>query len=526
MASSSFGAPSSDTPTSSGGSSGFSGGDGVGSNFHGAETSSVHNNGMVIAEEKEDEEECSVCFDKMIKPVRLSCGHHFCGGCLDNWRSKFGSSRHGGKDNDVWNKGCPLCRKKIPPSKEMIAQLNACRLLVEKCKEEEDEEQYIIHKAMYEKLKAKIGEYNENEVIGDEGQFSVELTDDMVAFLNYNDIRSIVNWVGIPADKKQLEAGYPILDQSTLLHMAAMTGKLELMSVLLQFGANPNAIDAKGCTIFDAATLKLPRDNQLFPSNTLETCKLILEWGGEVPDDQKWKLVILLRQYEDDFEGYHEGYDELADLLSTELGGRRCEIIGLQNRADLNGQTCLVDKYSNGRYKVVLESTEEEFAVKSKNLLRRDRTPTDCGYYIELKQGDSIRPGYAFKEASTVYATKCIIGTKMECDKIVKYTFASKEECQSFVNEVNTDEWVPVETKGEIATRELSDEESQKRMKEFRKIQKQVDEMIKSGELDQYIADNTGLDRSEPLIPFSEMSSETAEEMQKYEDMAKRDLGL
>jgi len=92
---------------------------------------------------------------------------------------------------------------------------------------------------------------------------------------------------------------------------------------------------------------------------------------------------------------------------------------------------------------------------------------------------------------------------------------------------VNTDEWVPVETKGEIATRELSDEESQKRMKEFRKVQKQVDEMMKSGELDQYIADNTGLlDRSEPLIPFSEMSSETAEEMQKYEDMAKRDLGL
>jgi len=64
-------------------------------------------------------------------------------------------------------------------------------------------------------------------------------------------------------------------------------------------------------------------------------------------------------------------------------------------------------------------------------------------------------------------------------------------------------------------------------MKEFRKVQKQVDEMMKSGELDQYIADNTDLlDRSEPLIPFSEMSSETAEEMQKYEDMAKRDLGL
>jgi hypothetical protein len=29
--------------------------------------------------------ECSICRDDMIKPVRLSCGHVFCDGCIVDW---------------------------------------------------------------------------------------------------------------------------------------------------------------------------------------------------------------------------------------------------------------------------------------------------------------------------------------------------------------------------------------------------------------------------------------------------------
>mgnify|MGYP000691431074 CR=1 FL=1 len=466
------------------------------------------------------DKECAICLDKTRKPVRLGCGHIFCCGCLDGWRSKFGNrAGFGDGDKNVWDKGCPLCREKLPPSKEMIAQLETSRLLVEICKDEDevgeyleckaeyerlkatigdydednmtntqlsflrmanklqaemeryeedgDVQNYLKYKANYESLKAQIGDYDDDLVIGDDDQYSVELSAELVAMANNNDIRSMVNWIGVPVDMKRLEAGYPAVSQCTMLHVAAMAwGCLELMSVLLQFGANVNAKDASGYTPFDRATLNVP-------STTLETCKILLEWGAEIQD--KRATIILLRGYSDeDGEGYHE----VADLLSTELGGRRCEIIGMKNRADLNGMTCLVESYvkQKGRYKVVLESTKEVFAVKPVNLKRRDRTPEDCGYYIELKRGDSIRQGYAGKEGSFLYGINASVGTSMKIDSMVTYNFATKEECQSFVKEVNLDGWVAVETEGEQAAREYADIHNESH-KEMKKLEKELKKM-------------------------------------------------
>jgi hypothetical protein len=401
----------------------------------------------------EEDETCSICFDIMSAPVNLRCGHSFCGGCLDNWRSKCGNCYD--LEGEVWDKTCPLCRKKLPPTAEMVARLNSVRLLMEHCKETNDREGYLKSKADYEVLKEKIGDYDEDDVIGKE-RFSVELPEELRTYVGYNDISSILNWVGLPADERRLEAGHPVLSQQTMLHIAAMLGQTRVMSVLLQLGANVNALDLAENTPFHFACMKVPREHCFFPSNSLDTCKLLLEWGAEVPN--KSDIVRLLSKYatedknDDDEDSFYEGYQDIINLLCTELGGRRCEIVNMQNRTDLNGKTCLVDHYSreSGRYKVILESTKEVFSMRPKNLMRRDRTPTDCGYYIEVMQeGKSIRQGYTSTQERGLYAVKSIFGCSLETCKMVRYDFSSKEECQEFVKEVNEEGWDPVETEGE-----------------------------------------------------------------------------
>ena len=70
-----------------------------------------------------DEEECGICLDALTNPVALPCSHQFCSECLNGWKSKYGA-KSGDKET---NTKCPLCREKIPPSKEMINQLKFWR---------------------------------------------------------------------------------------------------------------------------------------------------------------------------------------------------------------------------------------------------------------------------------------------------------------------------------------------------------------------------------------------------------------
>ena len=100
---------------------------------------------------------------------------------------------------------------------------------------------------------------------------------------------------------------------------------------------------------------------------------------------------------------------KLANLISSEFGGRRCEVINLPNHPQLNGKTCVVEKYiaKKERYKVIFEGSGDAALVGPNNLKRRDRTPLDCGYYITFKNGMSRRE------------------------------FATKEECQAYVTSLN-----------------------------------------------------------------------------------------
>ena len=133
----------------------------------------------------------------------------------------------------------------------------------------------------------------------------------------------------------------------------------------------------------------------------------MLEWGAEISLPRSASEQGL-----DDREAFIEtcsvcNNNKLANLVSSEFGGRRCEVINLPNHPQLNGKTCVVEKYiaKKDKYKIVFEGSGDAALVGPNNLKRRDRTPLDCGYYISFKNGRMSRREFATKEECQAYVT-------------------------------------------------------------------------------------------------------------------------
>jgi len=86
------------------------------------------------------------------------------------------------------------------------------------------------------------------------------------------------------------------------------------------------------------------------------------------------------------------GNEELADILKSPLGGRRCKIFG----TEFNGKSCVVGEYFgvNDTYAVTVgeqHATEDDYIkIKSQHLKRCDRTLEDPGEVVEFLGRDSI----------------------------------------------------------------------------------------------------------------------------------------
>jgi len=229
--------------------------------------------------------ECGICLETLTTAVILPCNHKFCADCLDGWKSKFGSSNL----NEYYNKkerskSCPLCREKIPPSKDMLMQLEFYRNYKRKLEAIGDttSQHYINQLRCIKKLEAEIGDY-EGEGLDYDDDACIELPNYIFdAVMNTDDMKSVMDWLGSPIDKNRLSARYPGHANATLVHLSVYAANSDLLSILLQSGADINALDANGFNPFIVAT-----------QTRVEQAEILLEWGVEMilPPDV-WKYQI------------------------------------------------------------------------------------------------------------------------------------------------------------------------------------------------------------------------------------------
>ena len=350
-------------------------------------------------------DECGICLETLNTAVTLPCKHKFCADCLDGWKSKFGSSNlneyYKNDNKKEKSKSCPLCRKKIPPSKDMMIQLEYHRKQKRELEAKGDttSREYRSQVEQIKDLEEEIGDYDGK---GLDYDGCMDVPKEIVNALKKNNMKMVVKWLGSPVDKKRLNARDPDHLNATLVHSAVYAKNSDLLSILLQYGANVDASDASGFTPFFIATI-----------DGFEQAKILLEWGAEIilPRDimhaaqEEYGLFNNRKLFVEATK--ESGNTKLAELISSEFGGRRCEVINLPNHPHLNGKTCVVEKYiaKKDRYKVIFEGSGNAALVGPNNLTRRDRRPLDCGYYITFKNGRMSRREFATKEECREYVS-------------------------------------------------------------------------------------------------------------------------
>jgi len=347
-------------------------------------------------------DECGICLETLNTAVTLPCNHKFCASCLDGWKSKFASIL---RVKEKKSKSCPLCREKIPPSKDMMIQLDYHRTKKRELEEkgETSSKYYLNHLEQIKRLEEEIGDYDGE---GLDYEVCMELPKHIFEAVMDNDSKRVLDWLGTPVDMKRLNARYPGHMNAALVHAAAAIGSTDLLSILLQYGADVNVLDARGCSPLTVAHQRMVND-----TGGLEKAKILLEWGAEIilPRDVKTAVQDNNVEFSDkDVVATiikKAGNIKLGNLISSEFGGRRCEVINLPNHPQLNGKACVVEKYiaKKDRYKIIFEGSGNAALVGPNNLKRRDRTPLDCGYYITFKNGKMSRREFATKEECQEY---------------------------------------------------------------------------------------------------------------------------
>jgi len=227
---------------------------------------------------------------------------------------------------------------------------------------------------------------------------TIEYGSDFVSIPDYvgkavyqGNLRAVLQWLGKGNIKGRANARLEDGGNISLLYVAAMTNQYDLMSYLLLNGADTNALDSAGMSVLTLIGCR--------PGNYAKAVWLLLSWGAELFMDgkvlagQERKLACA--------EISGDGNIVAANFLSSELGGRRCEIISApNNRDDLIGKTCVTEGYmeESSQYRVTVEFTNEDLLLGEDDLKGRDRTPRDPGYYVESKNSRLIRRDFKSNE--------------------------------------------------------------------------------------------------------------------------------
>ena len=247
-------------------------------------------------------------------------------------------------------------------------------------------------------FEAKYGEDWESTMIEYSSDF-VGLPFYVVKAVREDNLRTVLQWLSKGDIKKRVNAKCEERGNSGLLCFAAVNNRRDLMSYLLINGADANILESYGGSVLSMVCC----DEDIRSQET----RLLLSWGAELFDEGKQltkleKLAVFVN-----LSRKGDAKAAIAKLMSSELGGRRCEIVSATNTlGDLVGKTCVVEEYleRSDQYKVKMEFTNEVLLLGVDNLKRRDRTPQDPGYYVEWQN-----------------------------NRLIRRDFKSNEECQAFV---------------------------------------------------------------------------------------------
>ncbi|EJK47501.1 hypothetical protein THAOC_33772 [Thalassiosira oceanica] len=243
---------------------------------------------------------------------------------------------------------------------------------------------------------------------------AIEYDDDCVSLPSYvveaaargeNFRTTTLQWLGKGNIKDRVNAKCESAWNTGLLFSAAVTKDYDLMTFLLLNGADMNIMISIGYSVLSALIGNDSRSH-------LTTIRLLLSWGAEVFVEGSRTTSQELKQLVDSI--VLEGNVTVANLISSELGGRRCKMVSApDNRDDLVGKTCAVGRHikKSGQYEVTVEFTNESLLLGTDNLVRYDRTPEDPGYFVECKN-----------------------------NRLIRRDFKSNEECRAFIASLSADE--------------------------------------------------------------------------------------
>ena len=131
----------------------------------------------------------------------------------------------------------------------MISQLNGWRKRKHILEASGDvfSQHYMWVVSEIESLEREVGDWT--EAIGDSEDNYVELPMDICTAARDNDIQKVLNWLGpLPVDKERVNARNPEAMELTLVFYAVSCKNSNLLSILLQLGADVDPVNAIGTT--------------------------------------------------------------------------------------------------------------------------------------------------------------------------------------------------------------------------------------------------------------------------------------
>ena len=274
---------------------------------------------------------CGICLEESKDPLYLPCGHSFCAGCLNEWRSRYGV------EEEMRTK-CPICRARIPPSKEMVATMLTYRRHKQELEDDNDtssEEYHRICKYLKAAEEQVGADWDGVTILQDSRKPPVVMPDYIGYALTKGDINTFVRWINADRteDRANATSSAENMGMSALI-LAMKFDHMTLATLLLQLGADVDFRVSNGFTAISLASIAGMHKEVSGVNNAV---RLLLSWGASFfPDSgvSRENCIYAARKY---------GEHGLAKLIESELGGRRCEIINLSSLPELNGKTCVAE---------------------------------------------------------------------------------------------------------------------------------------------------------------------------------------